>query len=97
MQHQENLIQCIRRQLANSPAEKIVLCNQENLRNLLKRQLVLIVQAKHLKEKRSGYGCLQSIQPVDAGIQCCSSFAAESESFLSHIIKYPRKKGVDLL
>ena len=69
VQHEEDFVEGIRRQVAHRPAEQVVLRCQEYLSDLSQRQFPLVIQAQHFKEVRPCYRRLQTIQPVNARIK----------------------------
>ena len=99
MQHKKNFIQSICRQVAHCPAEQIILCRQENLCHLCQRQLIFVIQAQHLKEVWPCYSRLQTVQAVDAGIQCCTAGIAIKKNLVALRIGQrlsEQRLGVDL-
>lgn len=69
VQHKEDFIQSICRQITHRPAEQIVLCRQENLRDLCQYQFVFVIQTQHLEELRPCYRSLQTVQSVNTSVK----------------------------
>ena len=77
MQHEENFIQSIGRQITNTSAEKIVLSQQENFTHIRDCKDTVFMQAKYFKEERTCDGGFQTIKPIDTGVKFfifCAAF-----------------------
>ena len=69
VQVQENPVQGIGRHLADIPAEQIIFRDEENLQDVIHRELPVLVQAQNLHEEWSGNYDFKPVHPVKAVIQ----------------------------
>ena len=84
MQHEEDFIQSICRQVTHCPAEQVILCGQENLCDLCQRQLIFAIKTQHFKEVRPCYRRLQTVQPVDT----CVKYSAIGITIKENLIAF---------
>ena len=68
VQHQEDLIQGIGRQVADGTPEEIVFCIQEDLPNVCQRQRSLAMELQNLQEERAGDRGFQSVQALNTAV-----------------------------